>query len=253
MNRAAALGFDAVATGHHCRIVAGANGGPRLARATDPAKDQSYVLYMLGGDVLARTVFPIGALTKREVRERARALGLRTAAKPESQDVCFITRAGGGREAFLGSRIELRPGRLVDRAGSPVGEVDAVELVTVGQRRGLGSAGDGSPRYALDVDVEAATVVVGPAEEMLSRHSRVRDLVWVDEAARRRALAPDPAGLTGQVSAHGHPVALVSVALDDDGRSAVVEWAEPIRRVAPGQSVVVYDGDVVLGGGIVSR
>ena len=171
VTRAAALGFDAVATGHHCRIVAGANGGPRLARATDPAKDQSYVLHMLGGDALGRVVFPIGELTKAEVRERARALGLRTAAKPESQDVCFITRAGGGREAFLGSRIELRPGRLVDRAGAPVGEIDAVELVTVGQRRGLGSAGDGSPRYALDVDVEAATVVVGPAEEMLTLRS----------------------------------------------------------------------------------
>ena len=253
VTRAAALGFDAVATGHHCRIVSGANGGPRLARATDPAKDQSYVLHMLGGDALRRVVFPIGELTKAEVRERARALGLRTAAKPESQDVCFITRAGGGREVFLGSRIELRPGRLVDRTGAPVGEIDAVELVTVGQRRGLGPAGDGSPRYALDVDVEAATVVVGPAEEMLTLRSRVLDLVWVDEAARRRALESDATGLMAQVSAHGHSVALTSVALDDDGRSAVAEWAEPIRRVAPGQSLVVYDGDVVLGGGTVTR
>lgn len=253
LTRAEALGFDAVATGHHCRIVATVNGGRRLARATDPAKDQSYVLHMLSGEQLGRIIFPIGDLTKTEVRERARALGLRTAAKPESQDVCFITRAGGGREAFLGSRIELRPGRLVDRAGAPVGEIDAVELVTVGQRRGLGPAGDGSPRYALDIDVEAATVVVGPAGEMLTRTSRTRDLAWVDASARRRAADPDTKGLTAQVSAHGHPVPLAAVTTEDDGLSAVVEWAEPVRRVAPGQSLVVYDGDVVLGGGTVTR
>ncbi len=253
VTRAEALGFDAVATGHHARIVAaGANGGRRLSRAADRAKDQSYVLHMLSGDQLRRLAFPIGDLTKIEVRERAHALGLRTAAKPESQDVCFITRAGGGRETFLGSRIELRPGRLVDRSGTQVGEVDAVELVTVGQRRGLGSAGDGSPRYALDIDVEAATVVVGPAADMLAEATRVRDLTWVDGGARRTAMRGDASGLVAQVSAHGRPVPVSAVTPVDGGLSAVVEWAEPVRRVAPGQSLVVYDGDVVLGGGTVA-
>jgi len=249
LTRAAVLGFDAVATGHHARIEpAGPAGEPRVVRGVDARKDQSYVIHMLTGDQLRRVRLPIGAMTKDEVRARAAELGLRTADKPDSQDVCFISHRGGGREAFLGARIPLRPARLVDADGSEVGRVDAVELVTVGQRRGLGVAVDGTPRYAVEVDVASATVVVGTADRLLVPSERLASMVWVDDAARARAAAVD--GVTAQVSAHGAAVAVAGVAEQPDGTTEV-EWVEPQRRVAPGQSVVLYTGDVVLGGGTV--
>lgn len=231
--RAERLGFDVVATGHHARIRRVA-GRARLARGVDPAKDQSYVLHVLGPDRLARCRFPVGELTKAEVRDRARALDLRTADKPDSQDVCFVT-ATGGRRAFLGERIGLHPGRVVDTAGNPVGEVDAVELVTVGQRRGLGSA-SGSRRYALSVDPATATVVAGGLDELLTDHVGLADLCW-------HGGRPVAGTVAAQCSAHGRPVEAVV-----DG--ATVRFARPQRRVAPGQSVVLYHGDEVLGGGV---
>ena len=148
--RAALLGFDAVATGHHARID---RRGDRftLERGADRAKDQSYVVHMLDQEDLARTLFPIGTLTKEAVRRKAGELGLRTANKPDSQDVCFIT-STGGREEFLGRRITFTPAELVDAAGSPLGTIPAIELVTVGQRKGLGLPGGGPKRYVLAVD-----------------------------------------------------------------------------------------------------
>ncbi len=248
--RARALGFDAVATGHHARIApAGPAGELRVLRGVDVGKDQSYVIHMLRAEQLERVLLPIGGLTKGEVRTRAAALGLRTAGKPDSQDVCFVFRAGGGREAFLGRRIPLRPGRLVDRHGAEVGSVEAVELVTVGQRRGLGVGGDGEPRYALEVDVESATVVVGGAGDLLVDEERLASVVWADDVARATARAAS--GVTAQASAHGSPIAVSGLDEAAD-RSVVVRWSAPQRRVAPGQSVVLYAGDVVLGGGVVS-
>ena len=160
--RADVLGFDAIATGHHARIERTENGF-ELRRGADAEKDQSYVLHMLGPAQLARTLLPVGTLTKTEVRARALAAGLRTAAKPDSQDVCFISKSGG-RTAFLGDRIPLRPGRVVDAGtGAEVGAVPAVELVTVGQRRGLGDLATGNERrYVTAVDTATGTVTVGP-------------------------------------------------------------------------------------------
>ena len=232
--RARQLGFDAVATGHHARV-AREGGRLRLRRGADRAKDQSYVLHMLGQAELAATLLPVGELTKAEVRERAGALGLRTAAKPDSQDVCFVPSAGG-RAAFLGSRIPLRPGRLLDGAGATVGAVAAVELVTPGQRRGLGAGPGSQRRYALDVDVATATVRVGTLEDTFAEGVALAGLSWVDEPA----VPGTPVEV--QTSAHGPPVAGVF-------GGAAVAFAEPQRRVAPGQSVVLYDGDSVLGGG----
>ena len=140
LDRADRLGFDAVATGHHARVVTGADGVRRVGRGADRAKDQSYVLAGLDHERLARVVFPVGGLTKAEVRTQAASLDLRTASKPDSQDVCFITRADG-RSRFLGRRLALTPGRVVDTAGATVGTVEAVETVTVGQRRGPRPAG----------------------------------------------------------------------------------------------------------------
>jgi len=249
--RARVLGFDAVATGHHARVEpVGPDGSPRIVRGVDGRKDQSYVIHMITGEQLGRVLLPIGDMTKDQVRARAVELGLRTAGKPDSQDVCFITRAGGGREAFLGRRIPLRRGRLVEADGREVGTVDAVELVTVGQRRGLSVGGDGEPRYAVSVDVEAATVVVGDAAALTTDREALTDVVWVDADARRVALAS--VDVTAQASAHGSVVELTAVEEGAIGRLAI-RWATPQRRVAPGQSVVLYAGDVVLGGGTVTR
>ena len=144
--RAERLGIDAVATGHHARVVP-VDGGYRVARGADRPKDQSYVVHVLDPVALARVRFPVGERTKADVRAIAAALGLRTAAKPDSQDVCFIT-SGGGREAFLGARIPFTPAVVVDTGGRAVGQVAAMELVTVGQRRGL-TGGGGERRYVV--------------------------------------------------------------------------------------------------------
>jgi tRNA-specific 2-thiouridylase len=235
LERAHVLGFDYVATGHHARIERGGPQGLRLLRGADRAKDQSYVLYMLGASELARTLLPVGELTKSEVREHAARLGLRTATKPESMDVCFITR--GGRAAFLEARLDTRPGAVVDTRGRVLGEHRGVARFTVGQRRGVGVAA-GERRYVVDVDAKTSTIVVGARHELLRDRVQVRDLAFV---ARRPA--PDHA-LDAQVRAHGDPIPATLV---DD----VVHFASPQPRVAPGQVVALYDGDELLGGGLV--
>ena len=238
LHRADALGFELVATGHHARIVQTA-GGIRLARGVDGAKDQSYVLHMLDTSVLARLLLPVGETTKRDVRLGAEARGLVTASKPDSQDVCFITESSGRRK-FLGQRIPMSPGRLVDTAGHEVGTVEALELVTVGQRRGLGAIGDGSSRYVLAVDADSATVTVGDRSELDCTVTPLEDWRWTD--------GPVSGPIEVQTSAHG---ATAAAAVDPDG--AGVCWAEPRRAVAPGQSVVAYQGDIVVGGGTAAR
>lgn len=251
--RARALGFDAVATGHHARVVRRADGSWRVGRGADEAKDQSYVLHMLGQDVLARTLLPVGGMLKAEVRALAGELGLRTAAKPDSQDVCFISAGGAGREVFLGDRIPLRPGRLVSVDGVEVGTVDAVELVTIGQRKGLGLAGGSAARYVVGIDRATATVTVGPPGLLLVERQPVADLVW---AAPGLAPSSGRRDVLVQVSAHG-AVAGAALAFapgpEGDAGAAKVVWDSPQRVVAPGQSVVFYDPaapDEVLGGSI---
>jgi tRNA-specific 2-thiouridylase len=193
-------------------------------------------LHMLGQEQLARTQFPVGRITKADVRAHAARLGLRTATKPDSQDVCFIT-AARGRESFLRDRLELTPGRVVDRTGRQLGSVAAVELVTIGQRKGLGlPGGTRDPRFAVAVDTTAATVTVGTATDLITDGVRLGGFVWASSRHEGPVLV--------QTSAHG------------DLRAAVLEgdalrWAEPQRVVAPGQSVVFYEGDEVLGGALV--
>jgi tRNA-specific 2-thiouridylase len=247
LHRSVRLGFDRLATGHHARVTGnGEDGRPiRLRRGIDAAKDQSYVLSMLDQDALARVVLPVGDMTKDEVRAHARRLGLRTATKPDSQDVCFIGSVEG-RTGFLSARLAMHPARVVDADGRPAGAVEAVELVTVGQRRGMGHGDDGTRRYVTRVDVSARTVTVGGAADVL-RGSVVLPgptLTWVDRplAAGARAVA--------QVSAHGRPVPC-TVELGDEG--AVVRFDEAQRAVAPGQTVALYDArepDAVVGAGI---
>jgi tRNA-uridine 2-sulfurtransferase len=243
LERSDRLGFDRLATGHHARVTAG--GSFRLRRGADPDKDQSYVLSMLGQPELARVTFPVGEMTKVEVREHALRLGLRTADKPDSQDVCFIGRADG-REGFLSRKMEFHPGEVVNGDGEAVGSVDAIELVTVGQRRGMGHGTDGKRRYVVAVDVPTRRVTVGSAAEAVTSAVTlpVGTLTWVDGplADGDRAVA--------QVSAHGRP-APCSVRTTAD--SLVVHFDVPQRPVAAGQTIALYDvtePDAVVGAGI---
>jgi len=240
--RARHLGFDAVATGHYARVVRvgpddTAVGHYQLRRGVDAAKDQSYVLAVLDQEKLAQVVLPLGGLVKAEVRTKAAELGLRTATKPDSQDVCFITTAGG-RDAFLRHRLTLHPGRVVEaETGRALGTVAALELVTVGQRRGMGTGGVGGRRYALAVDVAAGTVAVGSLADLTVDRVALGELTWVDDAV------PPATAVGAQCSAHGeaHPAVF-------DGAGVVFDL--PQRNVAPGQTVALYDGDQVLGAGV---
>ncbi len=212
LDRARRLGFDALATGHHARVEetvarrGDATAAPRLLRTgADRAKDQSYVLSMLGQPELREVLFPVGALTKAEVRAHAARIGLRTAFKPDSQDVCFI-QSLEGRRGFLRDRLALHAGEIVDAgSGAVVGTVPAVELVTVGQRRGLGVAVDGRRLYALAVDVDARRVVVGRAEVAHRRK------VSVDRSTGGPALSTGDR-VRAQTSAHGKAARLVHMA-----------------------------------------
>jgi len=250
LGRAERLGFDAVATGHHARVAATADRARhRLLRGLDRDKDQSYVLSMLTESCLARLLLPIGELAKKEVREIARALGLRTAAKPDSQDVCFIQSrtASTARGSFLAERIDLHPGTVVDvHTGERLGEVEAVELVTVGQRRGLGPVGHrtgatGRParRYVVAVDTAASTVLVGGEDDLLSEGVRLRDRCWTH--------APLAVGTEVLIQCSAHGAARAATLTEDGARTAL-----PLRRVAPGQTVALYDGEEVVGSGIVA-
>jgi len=269
--RADLLGFDAVATGHHARVGRTADGRYTIERGADRAKDQSYVVHMLGQEQLARTLFPVGDLQKSEVRALAAGINLRTADKPDSQDVCFIMSTGGGRTTFLGDRIPFHRAAVVDTTGERLGEVDAVELVTIGQRKGLGLPGGGPKRYVVDVDVAERIVVVGDDADLRRASLDVHDVSWVDDA-----VTGEPVEVLVQCSAHGNPqrATICPIPVLPDGKmpesarsandsrhfsggagpvSAIrVVWDEPQRRIAPGQSVVFYDlGDArVLGGGI---
>jgi tRNA-specific 2-thiouridylase len=245
--RARLLGFDAVATGHHARIATCGDGLPRIARGADAAKDQSYVVHPLAGQDLGYVRFPIGGMTKDEVRREAVRLGLRTALKPDSQDVCFIGREGG-RARFLADRIPLTPARVVDECGDEVGRVQAMELVTVGQRRGIGLAGGAPKRVVLRIDRASATVVVGDEGGLGRAATAMRDLTWAH--SMDAGVVGSGAEVLVQSSAHGQPRPAVLEPGDDGG--ATVRWREPQRVVAPGQSLVIYDpsNEFVIGGGV---
>jgi len=234
LERAEQIGFDRIVTGHHAGIVDHDDGHRYVVRGADDAKDQSYVLHTLGQRELAKLDFPIGHMIKDDVRARAVDIGMRLADKPDSQDVCFITRESG-REDFLRNRIALTPGRIIDQAGTEVGRVDAVEMVTIGQRKGLGIGGLAEPVYATDVDVSTATVTIGRRADLYASSVEVDQVTWVSEAVT--------GPLRAQTSAHGE-AAPVTV----DG--STITWDEPRRRVAAGQSVVLYADNRVVGSGI---
>ena len=242
MARARALGADGLATGHYARVERDPRTGRyRLVRAADRARDQSYFLFPLTQEQLAGAMFPVGALSKAEVRAHARRLGLPVAAKPDSREICFVP--DGDYAAFVERRAPAppQPGLIVDGEGRVLGRHGGTHRFTVGQRRGLGLA-TGTPLYVLAIDPRAARVTVGP-REALDRSSLTASRVnWI--------AGEPPAGpcrVTAQIRYRHREAAATLTPLGAD-RAALV-FDEPQAAVTPGQAVVFYDGDTVLGGG----
>ena len=234
LDRALALGFDAVVTGHHARLADGA-----LRRSADADKDQSYVLSVLTPTQLAATVLPLGELTKTEVRAQARARGLAVADKADSTDICFI--ADGDTAGFLREHLGPQPGPVVDAlTGAVVGQHEGAYAFTVGQRRGLSlsvPAPDGRPRYVLSVEPVSRTVTVGPAAALDTTLLVTGPPVW-------SCPRPLPLSCSVQLRAHG-AVHACHVTAHDQGWELRLDT--PARGVAPGQTAALYDGDLVLG------
>ena len=247
LDKALALGFDAVATGHYAQILDTA-GGRELHRAVDMAKDQSYVLGVLNADQLARSFFPLGDTAKPQVRQEAAALGFFVAAKPDSHDVCFIP--DGDTRKWLTDRLGEQPGDIVDLDGTTVGHHAGAYAFTVGQRRGLRlgqPAAGGEPRYVVEVQPATNTVVVATGELLGV------DAITGDHA---RWCGPAPQGVVSvgaQVRAHGEEVPATAWADGNGGDRVEVRLRRRIRGVAPGQSVVLYDGTRVVGSATISR
>jgi tRNA-uridine 2-sulfurtransferase len=236
LDRALALGFDAVCTGHYAQLQQG-----ELRRAVDADKDQSYVLAVLDQHQLAHSMFPIGDTPKPQVRAEAAERGLRVADKPDSHDICFVP--SGDTRRFLTERIGVRPGAIVDSAtGEQLAEHGGVHGFTVGQRKGLGvaaPAADGRPRYVTAIEPATGTVRVGPATALDVRSIDGAAPVWAAGAAPGESFE-----CIVQVRAHGG-LAPAVVHVTADG--VTIELTEPLRGVAPGQTAAFYRGDVVLG------
>jgi tRNA-specific 2-thiouridylase len=240
LDRAVALGFDAVVTGHHARLEAGA-----LRRSVDAAKDQSYVLAVLTRAQLSRAIFPIGTSTKAQVRAEATVRGLAVAAKPDSHDICFI--ADGDTAGFLRNRLGSAPGAVIESStGAVIGSHDGTHGFTVGQRRGLNlgvPAENGRPRFVLSISPVDRTVVVGERDALLVDEVIADRAVWSGLPAAPREELP----CTVQLRAHGIPS---PAELSVDGLDVRVHLSTPQRGIAAGQAVVFYgapDADVVLG------
>lgn len=259
LERATALGFDAVCTGHYASIRAdGPGGAPSLHRSRNQAKDQSYVLAVMGPEAARRSLFPLGEdETKEAVRAEARERGLGVSTKPDSYDICFV--ADGDTRGFLERHLGEAPGEVVDTGGTVLGTHRGTHGFTVGQRRGLGiqqPAADGAPRYVVDIDPASRQVVIGAAE-LLSR----RELVATDVIA----FEPLEAGraVTAQIRAHGEalpgrilevPAAATTPASGGTADGLLrVALDTPVRGVAPGQTLVLYDGDRVLAAATLER
>ncbi len=244
LDRALALGFDAVATGHYAQLRTGADGLVELHRAADAAKDQSYVLGVLDQSQLQHSLFPLGGSTKPEVRAEAAERGLLVADKPDSHDICFVAdgdNAGWLREK-LGDQAPNHGGPIVDEAGEVLGSHEGTYAFTIGQRKGLRlgrPAPDGRPRFVLDIEPVSGTVTVGPRE-----HLAVDRLTGV--APRWCGTVPTRVEGTVQLRAHGeeHRAVVTTRAGSDE---IVVELLDPAYGIAPGQAAVIYDGTRVVG------
>ncbi len=243
LDRAIALGFDAVATGHYASLRE-VDGEVELWRSSDPLKDQSYVLGVLNQVQLQHSLFPLEGSSKPQVRAEAAELGLVTADKPDSVDICFIP--DGDTAGFLTEKLGAAPGEIVDVDGQVLGSHSGAHQFTVGQRRGLNlgiPAVDGKPRYVVAVDPQNSRVVVGGAQDLLVAGFQTIRPTWTQT---KPAAAWD--GLV-QIRAHGAALPALIEAGEDH---VEIQLAEPIRGVAPGQQAVFYDGERVVGSGVIS-
>ena len=237
--RAGELDADFIATGHYARIAQSAN-GYRLLKAVDSTKDQSYFLYTLGQRELQHLLLPIGDLRKAEVRRLAAELGLPTATRRDSQDICFIT--DNDYRSFVAEHISLKPGDIVDTKGKVMGKHRGLALYTVGQRQGLGLASN-QRLYVLRLDVAGNRLIAGTEAELLSNNLFANELSWVSGKTPH-----DTADVTAKVR-YKSPEAAAELRLSNG--TAEVRFQQPQRAIAPGQAVVFYHGEAVLGGGII--
>ena len=239
MERAAVLEADYIATGHYAQIERGPD-GIVLKKAVDPSKDQSYVLFGMGQEQLARTLMPVGAYPKSEIRRMAEDAGLLVAGKPDSQDICFIP--SGDYKSFIKKRVTTVPGEIVDLDGTVVGQHEGIEYFTIGQRRGLGIA-EGQPRFVIRLEPKSRRVVIGPEEALL------RDEMWLSGV--NYPLGNPPQGPTDVNVKIRYKSTEAAAVLHPCGDGAIVRFAQPQRSVTPGQAAVFYQGDVLLGGGTI--
>jgi tRNA-uridine 2-sulfurtransferase len=249
LEKALALGFDAVCTGHYAKVIEDEHGNRELHRAADWAKDQSYVLGVLTHEQLKHSMFPLAETpSKAEVRAEAARRGLSVANKPDSHDICFI--ADGDTRGWLAEKIEMEPGEVVDETGAVVGGHDGANAFTVGQRRGLKlgrPAADGKPRFVLEIRPKENKVVVGPEALLAVDQMRGIKVSWAGLPI------PEVEAQTGfdcmvQVRAHGDPVPAKAQVESAGGRQQLVlTLVEPMRGVAPGQTMVLYQDTRVLG------
>jgi tRNA-specific 2-thiouridylase len=243
LRRGAMLGCDYIATGHYARMGVDDDGNSVLLRGVDEKKDQSYFLWALPPEMLPRLMFPLGELTKPEVREIARQMGLTTAEKPESMEICFVP--DGDYARFLGKKLgaehaALSAGALVTTSGEVLGEHDGYARFTVGQRKGLGG-GRSLPLYVIGTRPATREVVVGTADELMRSDVSIGELSWL-------ATPPAPGAAVRVQMRHRAPAVPARVETVADGEIRLV-LDTPQRAVTPGQSAVLFSGDVVLGGG----
>ena len=238
LQRALAMDADYVATGHYARLQH-TNGRYHLLTGTDSSKDQSYVLFTLRQQELERTLLPVGWYTKAEIRDLARDAGLSVAEKPDSQEICFIP--SGDYRQFVAERTTPTPGDIVDTDGNILGRHVGIEGFTVGQRRGLGITSD-KPLFVLSVDADRHRIVVGPAEGLL------QDTLW---ASRVNYPAGDPVGPLEVQAKVRYNARQMPATLYPRGDEAVIRFHQPQRAITPGQAVAFYQGDELLGGGII--
>ncbi|MCA1984115.1 tRNA 2-thiouridine(34) synthase MnmA [Nocardioides nematodiphilus] len=248
LDRALALGFDAVVTGHYAEVRPAADGdGVELHRAQDGAKDQSYVLGVLTQDQLRHALFPLADTPKPLVREEAARRGLLVADKPDSHDICFV--ADGDSAGWLREKmpdiVGTAPGAIVDESGAVVGSHEGTLGMTIGQRRGLRlgvPAADGKPRFVLDIEPVSGVVTVGPREHLaVDRITGIKPR-WCGTVPTRL----EGAGVTVQLRAHGDEHRAV-VVVGGDGSEVAIELLDPAYGIAPGQAAVIYDGTRVVG------
>jgi len=237
-------GLSRLATGHYARVRPATDGGrPQLLRGVDRHKDQSYFLYDLPAALLSRLVFPLGELTKADTRAEAARLGLRTASKPESQDLRLADHHGS-MKAFLDAYLPPRQGEIVLGDGRVVGEHDGIEHFTIGQRRGLGVAWS-EPLHVVRLEAGQNRVVVAPRAEAGRRDCRVQAINWVSVPP-----LSEPREVEVQVRYRSAPEQALLRPLDNG--AATLEFVGPQFSIAPGQAAVFYDGEVLLGGGLIS-